>query len=382
MWDDIKLKDICKIKPAKKQVKDIMAEEDQVSFVPMDNLGIDKKHFRSTQKRDLGSVYKGYTYFGDNDVLLAKITPCFENGKLGIAKNLINGIGFGSSEFLVFRSKENLFPEYLYYFLSRASFRENGAKFMTGAVGHKRIPMDFIENIDIPLPPLEEQKRIVAILDEAFAGIDKAIENTEKNLANAKELFESYLNNLSYKKSPMGNLVTIKTGRLNANAAVESGEYPFFTCSREIYKIDHYAFDREAILLAGNNASGDFNVKHYAGKFNAYQRTYVISINNVDQLLYRFLYFQLVKSLKELKNSSIGVGTKFLKIDMIKNLQISLPPIEEQKDILKSLEGLLESSKELEDIYKQKLTALMELKQSLMQKAFAGELTSDMRDVA
>jgi type I restriction enzyme S subunit len=75
----------------------------------------------------------------------------------------------------------------------------------------------------------------------------------------------------------LGEVCNISTGKLNANAAVENGQYPFFTCSREIFTIDHFAFDCEAILLAGNNAVGDFNVKHYKGKFNAYQRTYVIT---------------------------------------------------------------------------------------------------------
>ncbi|WP_446011056.1 restriction endonuclease subunit S [Candidatus Electrothrix sp.] len=229
--------------------------------------------------------------------------------------------------------------------------------------------------IKCSFPSLTEQKRIVAILNEAFAGIDQAIANTEKNLTNAREVFESYLAQLSYEKKPLGIFVDIQTGKLNANAAVEGGKYPFFTCSRDHYAIDQFAFDCEAILLAGNNASGDFNVKHYSGKFNAYQRTYVITIKNDSQLLYRFLYFQLIKSLKELKKSSVGAGTKFLKLGMIKDLLISLPTIENQQKILNILDQLLEETQHLESIYQKKLTALAELKQSILQKAFTGELT-------
>ena len=148
----------------------------------------------------MGDVVGSYTYFAEHDVLLAKITPCFENGKLGIARGLKNGIGFGSSEYVVFRSTGDIDPKYLFYFLSRDSFRREGAKVMSGAVGHKRVPKEFIENYPIPLPSAKEQKRIVAILDEAFAGIDAAIANTEKNLANARELFESYLNSVFSKR--------------------------------------------------------------------------------------------------------------------------------------------------------------------------------------
>jgi type I restriction enzyme S subunit len=108
----------------------------------------------------------------------------------------------------------------------------------------------------------------------------------------------------------LGDIANITTGKLNANQMVEGGKYPFFTCSKEIFQIDHYAFDCEAILLAGNNASGDFNVKHYKGKFNAYQRTYVITLKE-DLLSYEYLLFQIEKSLEKLKKNSIGTNQNF-----------------------------------------------------------------------
>jgi len=244
----------------------------------------------------------------------------------------------------------------------------------------KGVKLPFIKSLQLPIPPLPEQKRIVALLDEAFAGIDTAIANTEKNLANARELFESYLGKTTHEQKLLSSYVHICTGKLNANAAVENGEYPFFTCSRKVFRIDNYAFNCEAILLAGNNASGDFNVKHYSGKFNAYQRTYVITIRNENELAYRYLYFQLLRSLKDLKNSSVGAGTKFLKIDMIKRLSISVPDIACQHRILNALDMLEVDVSRLESIYQQKLSALAELKQSLLQKAFSGELTADPVD--
>jgi type I restriction enzyme, S subunit len=141
----------------------------------------------------------------------------------------------------------------------------------------------------------------------------------------------------------LGEICSISTGKLNANAAVENGEYPFFTCSRDIFYIDVFAFDCEAILLAGNNAVGDFNVKHYNGKFNAYQRTYVITINKGESLLYKYLYLQMETALKDFKIKSVGAGTKFLKIDMIKDLAIHLPPLHEQKRIVAIVDEAFES---------------------------------------
>ncbi|WP_414545991.1 restriction endonuclease subunit S [Nostoc sp. CCY0012] len=140
----------------------------------------------------------------------------------------------------------------------------------------------------------------------------------------------------------LGEICKISTGKLNANAAVENGKYPFFTCSREIFAIDCFAFDCEAILLAGNNAVGDFNVKHYKGKFNAYQRTYVITINQEELILYRYLYLCVENALKDFKLKSVGAGTKFLKLDMIKNLKIHLPPLSEQKRIVVILDEAFE----------------------------------------
>ncbi|MBU4305616.1 MAG: restriction endonuclease subunit S [Candidatus Omnitrophica bacterium] len=231
-----------------------------------------------------------------------------------------------------------------------------------------------VYEIRVNIPPLPDQKRIVKILDEVFEKTAKAKENAEKNLQNSRELFESYLQSINAEKESLGSLVDITTGKLDANAATENGQYSFFTCSREIFAIDKFAFDCEAILLAGNNAVGDFNVKHYKGKFNAYQRTYVITVNKESRVLYRYLYFQMLKSLKKLKMQSVGAGTKFLKMGMIKDFKIALPSITEQKHIISKLDTLFAETKKLEAIYTQKLADLEELKKSILKKAFNGEL--------
>ncbi len=243
-WESSTLGESCQIKPPKKEARNHLAANDMVSFAPMNNLGIREKDFKAAEDRPLQSVSGSYTYFAEGDVLLAKITPCFENGKLGIARRLTNGIGFGSSEFIVFRPGEELDAEYLFYFLSQDSFRDAGAKVMSGAVGHKRVPKEFIENFPLPLPPLPEQKIIVAILDEAFAGIDAAIANTKKNLANARELFESYLIAVfsqqdegwsSHKLSDLGTITSSK--RIFKSEYTVSG-VPFFR-TKEVKELAH-----------------------------------------------------------------------------------------------------------------------------------------------
>lgn len=271
-------------------------------------------------------------------------------------------------------NQEKVIPRFFLYQYISPQFRDFlESKTIRGATVDRVSIKDF-PSFPILVAPLSEQRRIVAILDEAFEAITAARTNAEQNRQNACALFESVLNSVEGKPAALGDYVTIKTGKLDANAAVEGGEYPFFTCSKKIYAIDKFAFDGEAILLAGNNAVGDFNVKHYRGKFNAYQRTYVITVNNEDLLLYRFLYFQMLKSLKRFKEQSVGAGTKFLKLGMIKDLKISLPSPQEQIRLVSLLDSVLEDTQRLESLYQRKIAALDELKQSLLQQAFSGQL--------
>ena len=281
--------------------------------------------------------------------------------------------GHCSTEIFPVKPRAELSREYLFYwFITKETVDRINAT-CTGA-RMPRADMNEVLAFDFPLPPLPEQRRIVGILDEAFAGIATAKANAETNLQNARALFESHLHGEHAEKALLGDLVDIKTGKLDANAAVQGGPYPFFTCSREISAIDKYAFDCEAILLAGNNAVGDFNVKHYNGKFNAYQRTYVITVNEKKRVLYRFLYFQMLKSLRTFKAQSVGAGTKFLKLGMINGLEIALPILEEQERIVAKMDSVRAETNHLAAVYERKLAALEALKKSLLHQAFAGEL--------
>jgi type I restriction enzyme S subunit len=121
------------------------------------------------EQREARQVKKGYTYFERGDVLIAKITPCFENGKAARTDTLAHAVGFGSTEFHVLRPNEEIDESYLFYLIWNSRFREVGASNMTGSAGQKRVPADFLKRLQIPLPPLDEQRRIAAILDKADA---------------------------------------------------------------------------------------------------------------------------------------------------------------------------------------------------------------------
>ena len=118
------------------------------------------------------------------------------------------------------------------------------------------------------------------------------------------------------------------TGKLDSNAAVKDGEYPFFTCSKEALRIDKFAFDQEALLLAGNNAAGKYDVKYYKGKFNAYQRTYVLGLK--EDWSYQLFRYQLEDKLVYLQQQSLGGLTKYLTMKILGELDFIIPPMERQ----------------------------------------------------
>jgi restriction endonuclease S subunit len=211
--------------------------------------------------------------------------------------------------------------------------------------------------LQIPLPPLEVQKEIVA-----------EIEGYQKVINGARAVLDHYRPHIpihpDWPMVELGEVCDIKTGKLNSNAAVEGGAYPFFTCSKDVFKIDRYAFDCEAILLSGNNASGDFDVKHYHGKFNAYQRTYIITVKTelLEKMTYGILKYILNANLLDLKQKSIGGLTRYLTLPMITSIRLPLPPLATQQAIVAEIEAeqaLVAANRELITRFEQKIQATL-----------------------
>lgn len=137
------------------------------------------------------------------------------------------------------------------------------------------------------------------------------------------------------KKQLLGDFVNIKTGKLDANACDEDGLYPFFTCAVEPLKINNYEYDCECVLIAGN---GDLNVKYYNGKFNAYQRTYIIESKDKNILDLKYLFHFLTKYIEKLRNDSIGGVIKYIKLANLTDIKIPIPTLETQKQIAEVLD--------------------------------------------
>lgn len=149
---------------------------------------------------------------------------------------------------------------------------------------------------------------------------------------------------MEYRK--LKTLAKYPTGKLNSNAAVEDGKYPFFTCAHDIYRIDQYSYDGEYVLLGGNNASGDFPIFYYNGKFDAYQRTYLIQPLSKDTDT-KYLYYSIGLKLHQMKANASGTATKFLTQPILNSINIEYRDILEQKriaDILSAYDNLIENN--------------------------------------
>ena len=163
-WPMVAIGKACVVNPRKTELASLDGAT-TVSFVPMSDMGENDMYFDAKDYKNLQDVGSSYTYFKDNDVLIAKVTPCFENGKAGIAKDLSNGIGFGSSEFYVLRPTESVISQWIYLCTATPAFRGWATLQMTGTGGLQRVPRSVIENYKIPLPPLATQQEIVAEIE-------------------------------------------------------------------------------------------------------------------------------------------------------------------------------------------------------------------------
>ena len=270
--------------------------------------------------------------------------------------------------------------DFVYYYLNKESVIRYVNQ-ISGQAAQPNINLQQIGEIPIVLPSRKEQHRIAAILSR----YDSLIENYQKQIKlleeAAQRLYKEWFVDLHFpghentkivdgmpegwEKKKVGDITPIKTGKKDANFGTDNGPFPFFTCAQEPIKAPSYSFDTSAVILAGN---GDFNVKLYRGKFEAYQRTYVLEPTN-ENMLY-LLYFCISENMNRLATGASGSTIKFLTKGMIESLVIIEPSI----CVLDSFNQIIEPIRTQKENLQSQIRLLTEARDRLLPKLTSGEI--------
>ena len=219
------------------------------------------------------------------------------------------------------------FLEYLFSFKNP----EFTKKYMIASARQgKKVDIKSLMDEILDIPNFAVQKEIILKINM----IKNHIKQSENSLKYYDELVKSrFIEMFGNKDYPIlfwNDVFNTTTGKLDSNAMIEGGQYPFFTCAKEVFAIDKYAFDQEALLLAGNNAAGKYDVKYYKGKFNAYQRTYVLDLK--QDWSYQLFKYQLEDKLEWLREQSKGCNTRYITLKILSELQFIIPPHDQQNE--------------------------------------------------
>lgn len=222
-WVEVRLTDICEINP-RLFAEDRPHDDTTVTFVPMSAVDEHGGVINKPETRSYAEVAKGYTSFREHDVLFAKVTPCMENGKAAVARNLENGFGFGSTEFHVLRPTDAVLPEYVFSLIRQKAFRRRAASAFIGTGGLQRVPPDFLSRVKVPLATLPEQQRIVEILQQADAAQDQKSRRLQLDSMNKSALDQLVLARPESEWELLGTLVETRYGTsVSSDAGAESG---------------------------------------------------------------------------------------------------------------------------------------------------------------
>ncbi|MFH1231775.1 MAG: restriction endonuclease subunit S [Planctomycetota bacterium] len=398
-WKLVKLSDICTINPPK--TKFVRSSEAKTTFIPM--AAVDEYTGTVTKSEIVPykKVAKGYTYFEENDVLFAKITPCMQNGKHIIARNLIDKIGFGTTEFHVLRPNENIIAEWIWYFIRQPSFLQEAISYFTGAVGQQRIPESFLLDYIVPFPSVADQKRITAKIQELMTEVKKLQSAISKSQSAIDSLFSSYLNQVfsspeakKWERKKLGEVCEVFSGSSapQDEKYFKDGKYPLvrvsdlgnFIRTDNLVNIHDYINDiavkelslskaeKGTILFPKSGAAILNNNRAILGK-DAYIVSHLAAVKvkegltNINYIYYWLCQIDMVKHME-------NVGYPSLKLSTVAKIQISVPPIETQQQIGMDLKAKMSEIEKLKSkIYNQQ-SAIETLPQSILRKAFRGEL--------
>jgi type I restriction enzyme S subunit len=442
-WIWITLNEVTLINPRNNELN-YLSSELPVTFVPMAAVEADNGIISKPEILPLAKAKKGHTQFKENDVLFARITPCMENGKIAIARNLKNGLGFGSTEFHIFRSNGAIQPEYLFYCLRSKSFRDLAAQNMTGTVGQMRVPAEFLKNVLIPLPPLNEQNRIIIKLEELLSELRTSNFALQRVPSIIKQLRQSMLKSAfrgdliehDLNDEP-ANILLIKSKYWNGSSItskidIENNGKERFYVTKLVELPESWVWCRLKDICTTTSGGTPLRSKkeYYGGKIpwlksgeleeNIIQKTEetitelglknssakifpkgtvvialygatigrtgileidaatnqaVCAIFNDESIIYRDYLFFFLQSIREnLIKQSFGGAQPNISQAVVRDILIPLAPMNEQKRIVYKISEMLSKTHYIENATQNALNNSNLLEQSILNKAFHGEL--------
>lgn len=346
-------------------IEKVDERNDDGAITELIGVSIDKCFIESVANTN-GTDLSKYKIIRKNEFAVS-LMQVSRDSKIPVARLEDYEVAIMSPAYPIFRVKDTrkILPEYLDMWFKRPEFDREAAFIAVGGV-RGSMPWEEFVKMKLPVPTIEKQLEIVnsyKAITERIALKQKINDNLE---AQAEAIYNEMIANNSTNgtMSTLGEISTIKTGKLNSEAAVINGIYPFFTCSQETYRTNTFSFDQEAVLLAGNNASAIYPLKIYCGKFDVYQRTYVISSNN-RFVSNKQLYFVLKQQLNEFKGISSGTTTKFLTMKILTPIPVVIAPEDIATSFInitnKIFETIFQNQREIEHLRELQMIVLGEL---------------------
>jgi type I restriction enzyme S subunit len=402
-WRWVRLGEVCKINPRRPRLA--LAPHEPTTFVPMTSLDEEAGIIAGPEIRPFEQVKHGYTYFEEGDILFAKITPCMENGKAAIARGLLNGFGFGSTEFHVIRPSDLVTQEWLWLFIRQERFRKAAKASFRGGVGQQRVPQRFLEQYPFPLPPLDEQRRIVARIEELMGRIREARRLREEAKKDADMLVQAALAEVfpkpgsdlphNWRWVKLGEVCKINPRRpLLTLAPHEPTTFVPMTSLdeeagviakpevRPFEQVQHgYTYFEEGDILFAKITPCMENGKAAIarGLLNGFgfgsTEFHVIRPSDLVTQEWLWLFIRQERFRSAAKTSFRGgVGQQRVPQRFLEQYLIPLPPLNEQRRIVAHLLAVQEKVKTLKDAQATTNEELQRLEQSILEKAFRDEL--------
>lgn len=401
-WRWVRLGGICELNPRRPPGL-WRAVDDPTSFVPMEAVDEIRGEIMRRDLRPFRDLRKGYTYFAENDVLFAKITPCMQNGKHAIARGLLGGLGFGTTEFHVVRPGPSVAPEWIHFYVRQPSVLENAKAYFTGAVGQQRVPESYLAELEIPLPPLDEQKRIAAILNDQMAAVERARAAAQAQLAAAQALPAAYLRAVfsspearawsARKLGEVGEIISGVTLGRKLNGA-ETTRVPYLRVANvkdgyldlsDVYEIEATSTEIEKCALRYGDlllTEGGDPDKLGRGTFWEAKIPRCIHQNHIFRVRFdlasispQFMSAQFGSAYGKtyfLGHAKRTTGIATINQQVLKNFPVLLPPIAQQEHIAAMLGDQIASSERARKAIEEELDTINKLPAALLRRAFSG----------